>query len=94
MSCFLLYSRLVTSLPASLVTAAPGFMAAIQRGGPPDWTHHLEQEVSHAPRGWLTLGSKSKQGTVPIYYTTTTTMEVICLHSLQFIMEAGDVKVK
>lgn len=49
------------------VTAAPSFVAAIQRGRPPDWTHHTEQEVSCAPWGRLTLGSKSKQGALPIH---------------------------
>lgn len=56
-------------------------MAAIQRGRPPDRAYHVEQEVGRAPRGWFTPGSKSKQGTVPVA-TTTTTLEVICLHFL------------
>lgn len=90
-SCVLLHSQLLTALPASHVPAAPGFMAAIQRGRPPDWTHHAEQEVGHAQRGWLTLGFKSKQGTVPIDHDHHgRNMSRFSL----FVMKAGDVKVK
>lgn len=47
---------------ASLVPVASSYVAAVQRRGPPDWTHHVKQEVGHAPWGWLPTRPKSKQG--------------------------------
>lgn len=42
--------------------AASGNMAAVQRGRPPDRTHHVKQEVGHAPRGRLPPWTEGKQG--------------------------------
>lgn len=52
--------------PHVFVPLASSFVAAIQRGWPPDWADHSEQEVSHAPWGRLAPGTKSKQGFIHI----------------------------
>lgn len=59
----LLLTHAVFFLSSTLfaVPAAPSFVAAVQRGRPPDRTHHTKQEVGHATRGWLSPGSESKE---------------------------------
>lgn len=51
--------KLCTTFPA-----ASSYMAAVQRGRPPDWSHHAKQEVSHAPRGRLTPRPQGKRGVI------------------------------